>query len=109
MNERYRGRLIFNNMSSEIKIFNKHVSINLFFYVFCLFISDGNIRYYEFENDELHYLSEYKSSEPQRGMSFLPKRSVNISECEIARAYKVANNLIEPISFVVPRKVFIIK
>ncbi|CAG8472219.1 6020_t:CDS:2 [Acaulospora colombiana] len=67
-------------------------------------ILDGNIRYYEFENDELFFLSEYKSSEPQRGMSFMPKRGVNVNECEIARAYKVSNNSVEPISFVVPRK-----
>ncbi|CAG8440793.1 10237_t:CDS:2 [Diversispora eburnea] len=66
---------------------------------------DGNIRYYEFENDELYYLSEFKSSEPQRGMSFMPKRAINVCECEIARAYKVSSNLVEPISFTVPRKV----
>lgn len=65
---------------------------------------DGNIRYYEFENDELYSLSEYKSSEPQRGMAFMPKRAVNVNECEIARAYKVTSNCVEPISFVVPRR-----
>ena len=66
---------------------------------------DGNIRYYEFENDDLFYLSEYKSSEPQRGMAFMPKRALNIGECEVMRAYKVCNTAIEPISFTVPRKV----
>lgn len=65
---------------------------------------DGNIRYYELENDELFFLAEYKSSGPQRGMSFMPKRGINVTECEIARAYKVSSNTIEPISFVVPRK-----
>ncbi|RUP43159.1 hypothetical protein BC936DRAFT_137538 [Jimgerdemannia flammicorona] len=65
---------------------------------------DGNIRYFEFENDELFVLSEFKSSEPQRGLGFLPKRAVNVHECEIARAYKVGTSLIEPISFTVPRK-----
>ncbi|KAF7728316.1 Coronin-like protein crn1 [Apophysomyces ossiformis] len=65
---------------------------------------DGNIRYYEYENDELYLLSEFKSSDPQRGMGFLPKRAVNVSECEIMRAYKVGTTLIEPISFTVPRK-----
>ncbi|KAK4907724.1 hypothetical protein LTR28_000425, partial [Elasticomyces elasticus] len=38
---------------------------------------DGNIRYYEYENDKFQYLSEYKSGEPQRGIAFLPKRGVN--------------------------------
>ncbi|KAI9226594.1 MAG: hypothetical protein DHS80DRAFT_18482 [Piptocephalis tieghemiana] len=66
--------------------------------------SDGNIRYYELENDDLFFLSEYKSTEPQRGMAFLPKRALNVNECEIARAFKVTNNMVEPISFTVPRK-----
>ncbi|RKP11930.1 hypothetical protein BJ684DRAFT_17533 [Piptocephalis cylindrospora] len=65
---------------------------------------DGNIRYYELENDDLFSLSEYKSTEPQRGMAFLPKRALNVNECEVARAYKVTNNMVEPISFTVPRK-----
>ncbi|KAI8340432.1 hypothetical protein BC941DRAFT_500067 [Chlamydoabsidia padenii] len=65
---------------------------------------DGMIRYYEYENDELFLLSEYKSIDPQRGMTFMPKRAVNVSECEVARAYKVGTTLIEPISFTVPRK-----
>jgi coronin-1B/1C/6 len=65
---------------------------------------DGNIRYYEFENDNLHALSEHKSSDPQRGMCFLPRRALSVSDCEIARAYKVAGSSIEPIAFIVPRK-----
>lgn len=63
------------------------------------------MRYYEYENDALHGLAEHKSSEPQRGMCFLPRRALAVSECEIARAYKVVGNYIEPIAFVVPRKV----
>jgi len=65
---------------------------------------DGNIRYYELESDELHYLSEYKSIEPQSGMAFLPRRALNANENEIARVYKVTNSLIQPVSFYVPRK-----
>jgi coronin-1B/1C/6 len=67
--------------------------------------SDGNIRYYEYESDNLFALSEHKSSEPQRGLCFLPRRGLNVAECEIARAYKVSGNYIEPIAFVVPRRV----
>ncbi|KDR81007.1 hypothetical protein GALMADRAFT_91722 [Galerina marginata CBS 339.88] len=65
---------------------------------------DGNIRYYEYESDSLFALDEHKSSEPQRGMCFLPRRSLSVSDCEIARAYKVYGNSIEPIGFIVPRK-----
>ncbi|KAH9964309.1 microtubule binding protein [Russula compacta] len=65
---------------------------------------DGNIRYYEYESDNLYALDEHKSSDPQRGMCFVPRRVVNTSECEIARAYKLTTNAIEPIAFIVPRK-----
>ncbi|WVO13585.1 hypothetical protein L204_101206 [Cryptococcus depauperatus] len=65
---------------------------------------DGNIRYYEFDNDQLHFLSEYKTSDPQRGMTLLPRRALNIHENEIARAYKLAGGCVEPLSFIVPRK-----
>jgi len=37
-------------------------------------------------------------------MTFYPKRAMNVSECEIARALKLTPNKIEPISFRVPRK-----
>ncbi|KAH7098540.1 microtubule binding protein [Auriculariales sp. MPI-PUGE-AT-0066] len=65
---------------------------------------DGNIRYYEYENDNFIALSEYKSTDPQRGLCFLPRRALSVSDCEIARAYKVSGSVVEPIAFVVPRK-----
>ncbi|ORY48409.1 hypothetical protein BCR35DRAFT_310850 [Leucosporidium creatinivorum] len=65
---------------------------------------DGNVRYYEYENDDLHYLTEFSSPQPQRGMCFLPSRAVNVAENEIARAFKAVGSMIEPISFIVPRK-----
>ncbi|OLL26329.1 Coronin-like protein crn1 [Neolecta irregularis DAH-3] len=66
---------------------------------------DGNIRYYELDNDEFCYLADYKSTDPQRGMAFMPKRSLAIHENEIARAYKSSKDvLIEPIRFYVPRR-----
>lgn len=67
--------------------------------------SDGNIRYYEYENDKFEYLSEYKSGDPQRGIAFLPRRGINVHENEVMRAYKTVNDTyIEPISFTVPRR-----
>lgn len=74
----------------------------------CLYLAgkgDGNIRYYEYEHDKFEYLSEYKSSDPQRGVAFVPKRGVNMHENEVMRAYKTVNDsYIEPISFIVPRR-----
>jgi coronin-1B/1C/6 len=66
---------------------------------------DGNIRYYEFQDDELYPLSEFQSIDAQRGLAIAPKRTVNIAENEVAKAYKtVKDSIIEPISFIVPRK-----
>jgi len=67
---------------------------------------DGNIRYFEVVDEApyIHYLTEYKSNIPQRGMCMLPKRSVNVSDCEIVRMMKVTVNAVEPISMQVPRK-----
>ncbi|EME84818.1 uncharacterized protein MYCFIDRAFT_153004 [Pseudocercospora fijiensis CIRAD86] len=66
---------------------------------------DGNIRYYEYQNDKFEYLSEHRSTNPQRGVAFMPKRGVNTHENEIMRAFKTVDDAyIEPISFVVPRR-----
>ena len=74
----------------------------------CLYVAgkgDGNIRYFEYENDKLEYLSEYKSADPQRGIAFMPKRGINVHENEVMRAFKTVNDIyIEPISFIVPRR-----
>lgn len=68
---------------------------------------DGNIRYYEVVDEApyIYFLSEFKSKDPQRGMCMLPKRAVNVSDCEIVRLCKLGNKLMEPVSFQVPRKV----
>lgn len=72
---------------------------------FLTLCSDGNIRYFEYANDKFEFLSEYKSSDPQRGIAFLPKRGVNVHENEVMRAFKTVNDsYIEPISFLVPRR-----
>lgn len=66
---------------------------------------DGNVRYFEFADDQLYDISEFQSTAPQRGFAVSPKRYVNVKENEIARGYKLLNdNSIEPISFIVPRR-----
>jgi hypothetical protein len=46
--------------------------------------SDGNIRYFEYENDKFEFLSEYKSGDPQRGIAFMPRRGINVGFSFIA-------------------------
>jgi coronin-1B/1C/6 len=67
---------------------------------------DGNIRYFETVDEApyLHFISEFKSNTPLRGCCFLPKRALNVADCEIARALKAGVKTVDPISFQVPRK-----
>ncbi|XP_037396970.1 coronin-2A isoform X1 [Pygocentrus nattereri] len=69
---------------------------------------DGNIRYYEVsaEKPYIHFLAEYRSLLPQRGMGVMPKRGLDTKQCEIFRFYRLVcvKDLVEPLSFIVPRK-----
>ncbi|KAG8036659.1 hypothetical protein G9C98_003981 [Cotesia typhae] len=69
---------------------------------------DGNIRYYEVVNEApwLHYLSQFISGNPQRGLGVMPKRGINTSTCEVFRFFKLhaTRGMCEPISMIVPRK-----
>jgi hypothetical protein len=68
---------------------------------------DGNIRYFEIDDEApyAHNLSEYKSSTPQRGVTWLPKQCLDINACEVARGFKLhPKGFIEVIGFTVPRK-----
>ena len=68
---------------------------------------DSNIRYFEITQKapHIHYINTYQSSEPQRGLCWMPKRGCDALSCEIARFYKLhTKGLCEVISFMVPRK-----
>ncbi|CAF3532217.1 unnamed protein product [Rotaria sp. Silwood1] len=70
---------------------------------------DGNIRYYEVSDQGepyLYFLSEYKSSSPQRCLGVMPKIGLDVTRNEIMRFYKLfaTGSICEPISMIVPRK-----
>jgi len=69
---------------------------------------DGTVLYYEALGEEKphnFFLSKYTSNSPQKGMCMLPKKALNLKDCEVMRCLKIHNNnLIEPISWIVPRK-----
>lgn len=69
---------------------------------------DGNIRYYEIslEKPYVHFLTEYRSLLPQKGMGVMPKRGLDVCSCEVFRFYKLVTikSLIEPLSMIVPRR-----
>jgi len=67
---------------------------------------DGNIRYFEIEDDKpyIHYISDYKSSTPQLGMAMRPKTACDVGSCEVVSMIKACKTILEPIHFCVPRK-----
>lgn len=68
---------------------------------------DCAIRYYEVNNEYpfVHYINTYTTSEPQRGIAFMPKLGINSNENETARIYKVTTKgIVEELQFFVPRK-----
>lgn len=68
---------------------------------------DSAIRYFEVtdESPYVHFLNIYQSSDPQRGIGWMPKRGLNVNTCEIARFYKLhTKGLCEVIPMTVPRK-----
>lgn len=50
-------------------------------------------------------INEFRSTTAAKGMAMIPKRGLNVMKCETARLLKLTSNSIEPLSFVVPRKV----
>ncbi|CAH8450851.1 unnamed protein product [Schistosoma haematobium] len=68
---------------------------------------DSTIRYFEITDEQpyIHYINMLTSSDPQRGMGWMPKRGLDVNQNEIARFYKLhAKGLCEVIPFTVPRK-----
>ncbi|XP_066497834.1 coronin-7 isoform X1 [Hoplias malabaricus] len=47
--------------------------------------------------------SSFQSSEPHKGLSFLPKTECDVRDVEIARAIRLGKTTIEPVAFQVPR------
>lgn len=68
---------------------------------------DSVIRYYEItdESPYVHWLSNFQSGDPQRGIGMMTKRGVNVNNNEIARFYRLlAKGFVEVVPMVVPRK-----
>lgn len=69
---------------------------------------DGNIRYYEVTDEPpfCHYINQFLTGFPQRGLGVMPKRGLDVYKCEVFRFYKLhaTRPVCEPISMIVPRK-----
>jgi len=67
---------------------------------------DASIRYFELvkEKPYLHFLSEFRDTQSQQGVAWIPKRALDTTKCEIAQCLRLMKEAIVPISFQVPRK-----
>ncbi|KAM7535782.1 hypothetical protein Aperf_G00000099489 [Anoplocephala perfoliata] len=68
---------------------------------------DSSMRYFEITDEEpyIFFIDTMTTSDPQRGIGWMPKRGLNVNQNEIARFYKLhARGFCEVIPFTVPRK-----
>jgi len=67
---------------------------------------DGNVRYYEMVGESPYQFSiaDHKTTMPTKGMCLVPTRSLDVMKCEVTRMLKLHSNMVEPLSFVCPRK-----
>jgi len=65
---------------------------------------DGNMRYYELADGQLCYLNQHTSVVPQKGIGFVPKRYLNVSQNELMRCLKLTNHTLESVTFNSMRK-----
>ena len=68
---------------------------------------DSSMRYFEVTDDDpyIFFIDTMTTSDPQRGVGWMPKRGLNVNQNEIARFYKLhTRGFCEVIPFTVPRK-----
>jgi len=65
---------------------------------------DATIRYYEFVGDQGQFINEYLDANPCRGADMIPKRFLDTNVNEVARILKLSADVLEPISFICPRR-----
>jgi len=92
-------------------VLDQMTSVNMPFYdsenkiLFTAGKGDGSIGYYQMGADKPYkFISSYRSSVPQMGGCFVPKRGLDTRRCEIARYLKLTKDAVIPLSFCVPRK-----
>jgi len=66
---------------------------------------DSNIKYLEVTDTDpyVHFLSSFSAGSPQVAVSFLPKVACDVRKCEILKVLRLTGNVVEPVSFKVPR------
>jgi len=92
-------------------VLDQMTSVNIPFYdsenhlLFTAGKGDGSVGYYQVGGKGGYKLiSSYRSSTPQKGGCFVPKRALDTTKCEVARFLKLTRDSVIPLSFCVPRK-----
>lgn len=68
---------------------------------------ESAISYFQYNTESpnlIDFLHVFKGKDPQKGVSFMPKRVVDVISCEAARAVRLTGKQIEYVHFKVPRK-----
>lgn len=83
------------------------ISLDDSYHIYSFIRRQGDSTIYAFEiTDEAAHicpLSHHRCSNSHQGLSFLTKNYCDVSSVEFAKALRLTNNCIEPLSFTVPR------
>lgn len=73
--------------------------------LFCTGKGDSTIYAFEITDEAPHIcpLSHHRCTNLHQGLSFLTKNHCDVSSVEFAKALRLTNNTVEPLSFTVPR------
>lgn len=84
---------------------NSHKMSILIVLLFFVIQGDSTIYAFEITDEAPHIcpLSHHRSATSHQGLSFLTKNHCDVSAVEFAKAFRLTNNTIEPLSFTVPR------
>lgn len=66
---------------------------------------DLTVRFYEYQNDSINYINEFRDKDGAKAFCFFPKYVVDTNKKEIMRFAKIFSNHVRFVSFIYPRKV----
>jgi coronin-1B/1C/6 len=67
---------------------------------------EAGIKYFEIwdEAQPIVPLQAFSNGDPQKGLAMMPKTSLDVKECQLAKFYKLTTNKLSTISFNLPRR-----
>ena len=66
----------------------------------------GSISWWELVNDDkkCYEMGKYANNKPAKGGGWVPKRALDVWQCEVQRYMRLTGDTVEPVSLIVPRK-----